>query len=94
MFKSCYFHKYCDDVEDTLVLLRTQYGKTLGGYCHYKWNDQRKDNNGWVSDIDMRAFIFQLDLHQKFVPKISQYLIKYDQSCGPYFRDLSICDDC
>ena len=25
------FHEHCDDIEDTVVLIRTEYGKTIGG---------------------------------------------------------------
>ena len=36
-FSAKAFHQKCDNIEDTLVLIRTQFGKTIGGYTHYPW---------------------------------------------------------
>ena len=32
------FHKMCDGIEDTLVLIRAEFGKTVAGFTHYKWD--------------------------------------------------------
>ena len=61
-FKANAFHTHCDNINDTLVLVRTSFGRTLGGYSHYKWNDERKDYNGYVHDSGRRSFLMQLDL--------------------------------
>ena len=34
------FHKLCDKTLDTFVLVRTEFGKTLGGYSHYSWEEK------------------------------------------------------
>ena len=34
-FSPAAFHHYCENKEDTLVLVRTKYGKTIGGFTHY-----------------------------------------------------------
>ena len=36
-FTAADFHQRCDNKEDTLVLIRTEFGKTIGGYTHYPW---------------------------------------------------------
>ena len=36
-FSADAFHNKCDNKEDTLVLIRTEFGKTIGGYTHYYW---------------------------------------------------------
>ena len=36
-FSVASFHQKCDNQEDTLVLIRTEFGKTIGGYTHYPW---------------------------------------------------------
>ena len=32
------FHKVCDGIEDTFVLIQAEYGKTVAGFTHYKWD--------------------------------------------------------
>lgn len=60
-FNAREFHKVCDSVEDTFVLLRTEFGKTLAAYTHYKWG--QVSHGQYVDDSDKRAFLLQLDLH-------------------------------
>lgn len=36
-FRSAAFHRLCDNRPDTLLLLTTEFGKTLGGFTHYPW---------------------------------------------------------
>ena len=31
------FHEHCDKAEDTFVLVRTEFGKTIAGYSGYTW---------------------------------------------------------
>ena len=59
------FHRHCDRAEDTFVLVRTEFGKTIGGYSGYTWEakeDQKggkkKDKLGdvYVTDSGRRAF--------------------------------------
>ena len=46
-FKTEAFHLNCDEYQNTLTLIRTEYGKTIGGYTHYKWlNDDKMDSGG------------------------------------------------
>ena len=40
-FKAAAFHHYCDNKEDTLVLVHTEFGKTIGGFPHYPWYSPR-----------------------------------------------------
>ncbi len=47
-FKVDTFHKKCDNIEHTLTLVRTEFGKTIGGYSKYKWNEVEND---WVHDV-------------------------------------------
>ena len=94
-FKADAFHEKCDNQNDTLLLVRTEFGKTIGGYTHYPWQPE----NPWhFSDVGRRAFIFSLDMQEKFVP-ISDQLIYHIEGNGPAFGtkdggDISIKDDC
>jgi hypothetical protein len=60
------FHAHCDDTEDTLALVRTEFGRTLAGYSHYKWNAVSK---GYVHDEGRRAFLLSFDQQEKYVPQ-------------------------
>jgi predicted NAD-dependent protein-ADP-ribosyltransferase YbiA (DUF1768 family) len=92
-FKAHQFHKYCDDIEDTFVLIRTEHGKTIAGYSHYKWNQV---DCGYVSDPDRRAFLLQLDSNKRLIPTSDHNLICCSSNDGPVFgsSDLCIGDNC
>ena len=34
-FRAVAFHKKCNNISDTLVLVRTEFGKIIGGFTHY-----------------------------------------------------------
>jgi hypothetical protein len=93
-FKAAAFHDKCDNFEDTLVLVKTQFGKTIGGYSHCRWNAV---SNNWVHDEGRRAFLLSFDQAEKYVPQRGGYLIQCHPSHGPAFgvgHDLYIADDC
>ena len=37
-FSAQSFHKKCDNIADTLTLVKTEFGKVIGGFSHYAWN--------------------------------------------------------
>lgn len=37
-FSAKQFHKYCDKIRHTFVLIKTEYGKTIAGYTPCVWN--------------------------------------------------------
>jgi hypothetical protein len=57
-FRADTFHEKCDDVEDTLTLVRTEFGKAIGGFSHYKWNSVKSN---WVHSKDMQSFLLSFD---------------------------------
>ena len=65
-----------------MVIARSEYGRTIAGYSHYKWNTH---NNGVVNDAGRRAFILQLDLYEKMVPNSDNNLINCYNTLGPIF---------
>ena len=93
-FKAAAFHEKCNNHSDTLVLIRTEFGKTIGGFTHYPW----LSGNGNVNDAGRRAFIFSVDMKEKFVPQGDDYLIRNHDNYGPWFgsngNDIKIFDDC
>jgi hypothetical protein len=68
-FKAEAFHERCDGITDTLTLVRTEFGKTIGGFTNYAWDS----SNTYVTDLDSRIFLFSLDLKEKYIP------VKHDQ---------------
>jgi hypothetical protein len=74
--------------------VRTEFGRTLAGYTHYKWNAVSK---GYVHDEGRRAFLLSLDQQEKYVPQGGQRLIYCHPGWGPAFgggNDLFIADGC
>ena len=81
------------------MLVRTNYGRTLGGYSHYKWkNDENMIKEGIyknrVFDEKRKTFLLQVDEQHKFVPKSNTNLISYGYNSGPNFIDLEIGNNC
>ena len=74
------------------MLVRTEYGKTIGGFTHYPWNSETK----YLTDSSRRAFIFSLDMREKFVAQGDDKLIYRNRNNGPVFGgdDIDICDGC
>ena len=85
-FKAEAFHQKCDNQEDTIVLIRTELGKTIGGYTRYPW----RADGGWVNDNSRRTFIFSLDMREKFAPQESERLIYNSIDCGPIFGGVPL----
>ena len=46
------FHKHCDGISNTLIIIKTINGKKFGGFTTQKW----KNNNNYV--MDNAAFLF------------------------------------
>ena len=81
------FHSKCDGINDTFVLVRTEFGKTIAGYTHYKWNEWLKKDSGTncVTDSGRRAFLLLMEQQQKLVPQIDKQIIVCDNGYGPCF---------
>ena len=93
-FSAGAFHHKCDDIDDTLTLVKTQFGNIVAGFTHYPWNSVK---NGYVSKKDRRAFLVSLDLKAKMLPEMKgDRLIYCQEDYGPTFGcgDLTISDRC
>jgi hypothetical protein len=83
----------CDNTKNTLVIAKTQFGKTVAGFSQYKWNHAA----GYVQDEGRKTFLLQLDICQKMVPVSDSCLIYCNTAYGPTFgggNDLYIADIC
>ena len=95
-FSAITFHEKCNNINDTLVLVRTEFGKTIGGFTHYPW---LPGSPGHTNDAGRRAFIFSVDMKEKFVPQGDNHLIYNWDGYGPVFggttkSDIYVADDC
>ena len=71
------------------MLIRTEHGKTIGGYTGYPWRSE----GGYYSNAEKRVFIFSLDLFEKFVPKDGYSMMWNGINEGPDFGiDLRVGD--
>ena len=88
------FHEKCDEVRNTLTLIRTEHGKTIGGFTFHGWTSSDEwyyvPKNSKIS----AEFIFSLDRMEKFSPSNRDYSIINAKNRGPYFGngDIEIYD--
>ena len=70
------FQSKCLNINDTLILVKTQEGKKFGGFTHENWPTTQKDIK------DEFAFIFSLNNKEIYKVKESSKAISY---CNEYF---------
>lgn len=87
-FSASEFHKRCDNIPNTLVLLETEYGRVLGGYTPLVWNSSKKH---WAADKSLSSFIFSVDMREKFNLNLAQFAIACNPEKGPIFGCCDIC---
>ena len=90
------FHDRCDDIPNTVVVIRNNLNFVFGGFTstYYRWN-----SDGYYEE-DPEAFIFSLRrngaiTNYKLRIESSDYAIYGDSSYGPTFgggHDIYICD--
>jgi hypothetical protein len=91
-FKAEAFHQVCDNVNETFLLIRTEAGRTIAGYSHYKWGIKedigvkvKLGNVTYVRDSERRAFLLQLDKKQCLKPTVDDCLVVCRNEYGPVF---------
>ncbi len=87
-FSAKQFHLKCDDIKDTMVLLRTEFGKVIGGYTSMTWNASKKH---WAPDKSGSSFIFSVSLKEKYQLNLLQFAIACNPEKGPIFGCCDIC---
>ena len=78
------FHRWCDGKAPTLVVVRTNYGKTLGGYTPVPWKSVGGDGE-FFADQSGTSFMFSCDLKERFALKNKNNSIKCRSDFGPMF---------
>ena len=74
------FHQKCDNVEGTVILVKTKKYKRFGGYAKKKWNH----GNGSFAN-DSKAFLFSLTTMDIFNRNENGNEVKGDKDTGPWF---------
>ena len=56
------FHRKCDNIPNTLVLIKSEGLRRFGGFTHIPW----KSEGGYKTDPEMKTFVFSLDKKKYF----------------------------
>ena len=84
------FHSKCDNIPNTLVLIKSEGNRRFGGFTPIPW----KSGGGYIKDPENKTFVFSLDNKKIYYLKdINQDAIYYDNNSGPCFgrgRDIAI----
>ena len=73
------FHQKCDNIKDTITLVKTKNDLIFGGYTNETWNG---DNTYKKDD---KAFCFSIDLKKKYNNKKTKCSIYCNKGYGPCF---------
>ena len=91
-FKVADFHKKCDNIGPTILLIKSKTNKYFGAYCASAWNS----GGNWIAAEG--SFLFSLDNKTKHENYQNPGNAMYgNASYGPTFggnHDLFICDNC
>ena len=86
------FHKKCDNIPNTLVLIKSQGLRRLGGFTSIPWKSEKK--NSFVNDLERKTFVFSLDKKKIYNLKKSDLrAVSHCMQSGPCFgggRDIAI----
>ena len=101
------FHKYCDNISPSLLIIKTESNYIFGGFTFGKWELIQNDEIKYGEDN--KAFLFSLNNKEKIKIKNSKRAIVNDSKYGPIFghggayeiclfypllsRDIQITDD-
>ena len=94
-FEAEKFLENCQDVTNTLVVCKTEYGKVIGGYTPLCW--RRTGRQEYYGEHNKEIFVFSLTNNDKFFLQYNCYAMKSAPGLGPTFGntsglDLTICD--
>ena len=89
------FHDACDGISHTVTLVKTQFGKIIGGYTPLTWQPSQDDQ--WCCDENCESFLFSISLNEKYPLKEDEkdFAICNYMEDGPRFgygKDLRIGD--
>ena len=78
------FHSKCDNIENTIVIIKSEGLRRFGGFTPIPWTS----NRGWVNDPSLKSFIFYLDHKKIYDLKNGGYrAVHHFKDYGPCFGD-------
>ena len=80
--RACDFHRKCDKIPNTLVLVKSAGNRRFGGFTTKTWDFY---NTSYFEKEDKNAFLFSLDKNKIYFCKNGRYAIKCDPNEGPCF---------
>ena len=83
------FHSKCDNIPNTLVLIKSEGNRRFGGFTPIPW----KSEGGYIKDPENKTFIFSLDNKKIYYLKDINYGVYHYKESGPCFgggRDIAI----
>ena len=81
--KASSFHKKCDNIAPTLILIETKEGFRYGGFTTQTWESTEQS----IFKKDKNAFIFSLDTEKKYEITDEEKSIQCSMFWGPYFGE-------
>ena len=76
------FHKKCDNIPNTLVLIKSEGQRRFGGFTPIPWKSE--EIGVYVKDIEKKTFIFSLDKKKIYYLKHTNCAV-YHKNYGPNF---------
>ena len=79
------FHSKCDNIPNTLIIIKSQDNKRFGGFTPIPWKSSK--DGFYTKDEEKKTFIFTLD-YKKISNLNNTNNVTYNKSdCGPCFGD-------
>ena len=91
------FHRLCDNKGPTVVVLRNEFDKIIGGYSPCDWDGNVTYDYTYMQDLSNTSFLFSLTLGIKYKIKTNNYAISNSANHGPKYgggHDLEIVSNC
>ena len=78
------FHSKCDNIPNTLVLIKSENNRRFGGFTPIPWKSEEKEI--WLNDKDDKTFVFSLDNKKIYYLNIIHVTAVYhNKGNGPCF---------
>jgi len=78
---SKYFHLKCDNIPNTLVLIKSEGNRRFGGFTPIPW----KSNGSYLKDNENKTFVFSLDNKKIYYLKSGHSAVLHYKESGPCF---------
>ena len=83
------FHKKCDNIANTLILIKSEGQRRFGGFTPIPW----KSEENYIKDPEEKTFLFSLDNKKIYYLNNSDNAVYHDINSGPCFgggRDIAL----